>query len=325
MHELLTAAQMAEADRTTIAGGVPGIDLMEAAGRAVADTAAALVPEGPVLVLCGPGNNGGDGFVAARLLAEAGRTVTIALLGDPARLARRRRDRARPLAGRDPARDRAFAARRADRRRLVRRGARPAADRHGGGTRRRDERWRRSRSSRSTCRAGSTPTAARPRGPVVQAAATVTFFRKKPGHLLYPGRGLCGALTLAPIGIPDAVLSDLGVNAFENTPSLWTFALNRPDPQGAQVPARTRAGRIRAAASDRRRAAGGDRGAAVGRGPRHPRQPRRRARRERRASDGGDAGPRRRRRRPRRDPRRPALYLPRRLVRASGPGMRSAR
>jgi NAD(P)H-hydrate epimerase len=58
-------------------------------------------------------------------------------------------------------------------------------------------------------------------GAVFKAALTVTFCRKKPGHVLYPGRGLCGDIALADIGVPEQAITEIGVKAWENQPALW--------------------------------------------------------------------------------------------------------
>lgn len=93
---VLTADAMRAAEAACVAAGTTLAELMERAGAAVADTAWRMAAGAPILILCGPGNNGGDGYVAARRLAERGAAVRVAALTDPAtELARARRGQGR--------------------------------------------------------------------------------------------------------------------------------------------------------------------------------------------------------------------------------------
>jgi NAD(P)H-hydrate epimerase len=229
---LLTCAEMAQADRYAIAAGTPGERLMEAAGTAVARETARAFPAGPIVVLCGPGNNGGDGFVAARLLAAAGRDVRVALLvprerlaGDAALNARRWTGPVLPLA--------------LD----VVDGAAVVVDGlFGAGLARPLEGVARAvveliNARAVPCVAIDVPSGvAGDSGAVLGAAPdcalTVTFFRPKPAHLLLPGRAKCGRLVVAEIGIPVAALDAIGPRAFTNDPALWAAHFPWPRPDG---------------------------------------------------------------------------------------------
>lgn len=233
--ELLTVAEMYRADAAAIAGGVAGLDLMEAAGAAIAEVVQAGWPGGEVLVLCGPGNNGGDGFVAARLLADAGRQVRLALLGPIDRLdgdaaanaGRWAADCGGDIAPLAPS--------------LIE-GAGVVIDALFGAGLGRPldgvvrETVEALRDSGVPCIAVDVPSGVhgdtgQVRGAAAPAAATVTFFRRKPGHLLYPGRGLCGRVQVADIGIPATVLDEIAPCVGENLPGLWRDLLPRPQPQ----------------------------------------------------------------------------------------------
>lgn len=226
---LLTPLRMAQADAAAIKAGVPGVTLMQAAGLAVAEEVTRHWPRGPVTVLCGPGNNGGDGFVAAEQLRQRGWPVRLGLLGEAAALHGDAAYYAARYAGRIEALTPELLA-----------GATLVVDAlFGAGLTRGLEGQALCmveavlRSGLPVCAvdvpSGLDGATGRPLGEVcLRASHTVTFFRKKPGHVLMPGRALCGDITVADIGIPAAVLQEVGWDACENAPSLWHKAYPWP-------------------------------------------------------------------------------------------------
>jgi len=231
MTEILTSAEMAEADRLAIAGGVAGTELMENAGRAVADRVTALAGR-RIMVVAGLGNNGGDGFVAARLLTERGYSVRVCLVGERSKL---KGDAAR-AAGRfsggieiaapavlgncDTIVDALFGT---------------GLDREVTGL---------PRSMIEAMNAAKVPvvavdlpsgingTTGAVMGAAVAAAQTVTFFRCKTGHLLLPGRRYCGPVYVADIGIPASVIDRIKPQTFLNDPGLWGSMFPIPQLEG---------------------------------------------------------------------------------------------
>ncbi|MDJ0896218.1 MAG: NAD(P)H-hydrate dehydratase, partial [Alphaproteobacteria bacterium] len=249
---LLRVEEMGRADQMTIAAGTPGTTLMENAGAAVArharETFGSGGRAGRALVLCGPGNNGGDGWVAARHLEEAGWEVQVrtlvdrsalrgdaahhaklwsgdaAVIGDDATLDLRNVDvvidglfgagLARPLDGVAAAVARQVnQAHEAGQFKVV------AVDTPSGLS---------GDTGRVLGAKGDGETGALEQGLVIAADRSVTFFRAKPGHLLPPGNRLCGRLAVDDIGIPDAVLSEIAPATARNEPELWADRLPWP-------------------------------------------------------------------------------------------------
>jgi NAD(P)H-hydrate epimerase len=228
---LLDVNQMGEADRLTVVAGTPSNLLMENAGGSVAQAIIKRWSARPVTIMCGPGNNGGDGFVTARHLVEAGWSVRLALLGAREGLkgeahhhAERWRGAVEPLTpaaleGAELVVDAIFGAG------LSRALEGPA-----------EETLAAAAQKGTPIVAIDVPSGVMgDTGEVLGAVAvvlTVTFFRKKPGHLLLPGRLLCGEVIVTDIGTPPSVLDTIMPKTFENDPALWLAHLPRPKSGG---------------------------------------------------------------------------------------------
>ena len=228
--ELLSPVEMGKADRQAIAAGpFDGIGLMRNAGAAVTKEILARYPfAGQVHVLCGPGNNGGDGYVIARLLAE--NCIPVALWAS-----------GRPQAGSDAA----VAAAECPLEPLPLANFTAAAGSvvvdalYGAGLSRPLD----AEAARAVALveqlglpvvavdlpSGVSGNSGRVMGSALRAELTVTFVRRKPGHLLLPGRMYCGDVAVADIGIEDAIIDGLRVKTFENTPALWQAKLPVPE------------------------------------------------------------------------------------------------
>lgn len=222
MSAVLTVAEMGEADAAAIAAGTPGHVLMERAGGAVAQEVWRRFPGARrVLVLAGPGNNGGDGYVAARHLTELKRDVTVAtfgnreeLRGDAARAAAAWQGPARPLHAMasepfDLVVDALFGA-----------GLARPIDEATAELLRAIEQWGVPIVAVDIPSGVSGDNGA-VLGHAMRAVSTVTFVRRKPGHLLFPGRRYCGEVVVADIGISDAIVESLRPRIHTNVPATW--------------------------------------------------------------------------------------------------------
>lgn len=235
--EILSTPEMYQADRDAVQSGVASIDLMEAAGQAVVAAITTRWDPCDVVVLCGPGNNGGDGFVIARLLNALKWPVTVYLMGDKAALkgdalanSKRWRGKVHPL-------DAAFE-------QLVvddRANAKPTLvidAVFGAGLSKPLSGTVKSLAQLVNLSRETTPhvfvvavdvpsgvdgdKAFALKGISFQADLTVTFCRPKPAHVALPARALCGEVLVADIGISDAVVRAIAPKICLNDDDVWS-------------------------------------------------------------------------------------------------------
>ena len=221
--EILTVDEMYAADRYAAAHGMPTLELMEQAGLAVADEICKRWTPRPIAVLCGPGNNGGDGLAAARHLDERGWDVWVetlkdisALGGDAAEMARRWSGETLLVAESNRMADLFVDA-------LFGAGLSRPLEGEAKRLALASPKYK-DRIIAIDVPSGIAGDSGRALGDCAFAAGlTVTFFRKKPAHLLLPGREACGEIVVADIGVPEAALDEIKPALFENSPAFWTY------------------------------------------------------------------------------------------------------
>ncbi len=213
---------MIRAEKLAMENGTSSLILMENAGNGVAEDVVKRFARGTkVVVLCGPGRNGGDGFVAARRLRERGYHIRLALHGEKAKqppeaqeMANRWDETIEPMTpdcldGAQLIVDAIFGSGLKDDVQGV-----PAQMIE-------DVRRRNLPVVAIDMPTGIDATSGEVRGTAFKAVSTVSFYRRKTGQVLYPGRSYCGDVTTVDIGIPASVMKEVGPRAFSDQPELW--------------------------------------------------------------------------------------------------------
>ncbi len=220
--EILTSSEMNIADRMAMCSGITGLALMESAGCRVARAILRRWAPRPTIVMCGLGNNGGDGLVVARKLADFGvKNIIVALLDESKKLRGDARVMANSWAGKTvPLEVNAL------------RGRTLIVDAlYGSGLSREITGKAAEVIKMANSMAVKRVSIDLPSGihgdtgyilgAAFKADLTVTFFRKKLGHLLLPGRINCGEIEVTEIGIPEGVIEKISPNTYENGPIIW--------------------------------------------------------------------------------------------------------
>jgi len=213
---------MSRAEQLAMENGTSSLILMENAGNGVAEEVVKRFARGTkIVVLCGPGRNGGDGFVAARRLRERGYHIRLALLGDQDKLPPESKEMAKRW-------DEAIEPMTPD----CLDGAQVIVDAIFGSGLKDDVRDIPAKMIEDVSRrnlpvvaidipTGIDATTGQVRGAAFKAVSTVSFYRRKTGQVLFPGRTYCGDVATVDIGIPASVMKEVGPRAFSDQPELW--------------------------------------------------------------------------------------------------------